>query len=89
MLAALDKPSQWETFDAVAQIHGEDRSEAEDLLADLKDALTSDEYAVALEPHLDSALTQAIRLLRPKKPADHADTDADPNADVHPARTGR
>ena len=40
-----------------------DSAEAEDLLTDLKEALTSDEYAVALEPHLDSALTQAIRLL--------------------------
>ena len=46
-----------------------DTIQAEDLLADLKNALTSDEYAVALEPHLDSALTQAIRLLRPKSSA--------------------
>jgi hypothetical protein len=68
VLAALDQPSQWETYDAVAQIHGEDQSKADELLANLKNALTSDEYAVALEPHLDSALTQAIRLLRPKKP---------------------
>ena len=64
---ALNQPSQWETFDAVALIHGEDQSEAEKLLATLKGALFSDEYALALGPHLEAALTHAIRLLRPKK----------------------
>ena len=42
----------------MAQIHGERQPKAEDLLEELKEALTSDEYAVALEPHLDSALTR-------------------------------
>ena len=55
---ALDQSSQWETFDAVALIHGENQIEAEKLLAALKGALTSDEYAMGLEPHLEAALTQ-------------------------------
>jgi hypothetical protein len=62
------RQTRWEMFDSVAHIHDEDQPEANALLADLKDALASDEYALALAPHLDTALTQAIRLLRPKKP---------------------
>ena len=65
---ALNQSSQWQTFDMVAQIHGEDQLEAERHLTGIKSALTSDEYALALEPYLEAALTQAIRLLRPKKP---------------------
>ena len=76
VLAALDQPSQWETV----RRGGPDPRRATEprprtLLADLKDALTSDEYAVALEPHLDSALTQAIRLLTAEEAPDHADAD--------------
>ena len=59
---------QWQVFDAAARIQDERRPKSEALLEEMTKALSSDEYAVALESHLDSALTEALRLVTSIKP---------------------
>jgi len=58
--------TKWELFDAVAGIADGRGAAAGGILAQLKEALTHDEYAIALQPRLSKLVDDAIRLLTPR-----------------------
>jgi hypothetical protein len=57
---------KWELFEAVGGITDDRKAAADGILAQLKEALTHDEYAIALQPRLSKLEGDAIRLLTPK-----------------------
>jgi hypothetical protein len=58
--------TKWELFEAVAGIADDRKAAADGILAQLEEALTHDEYAIALQPRLSKLEGDAIRLLTPK-----------------------
>jgi hypothetical protein len=60
--------TKWELVEAVAGIADDRRAAADGILTQLKEALTHDEYAIALQPRLSKLVDDAIRLLTPTKP---------------------
>jgi hypothetical protein len=68
-LRALTQPrTKWDLLQGVARLDDERKPEADELLADVLQALQADEYNRALEPVLGDAESRAIRLLSPPKP---------------------
>ena len=57
--------TKWELLEAVAQLSDERKVAARGILAQLVEALTHDEYAIALQPRLSKLEGDAIRLLTP------------------------
>lgn len=53
----------WDIFKAIGQLDDERKAEAERVLAEVKQALESDEHAVSLAPALKGAQAKAVRLL--------------------------
>jgi hypothetical protein len=66
---ALDRV-QWQLFEAIGTLTGERAAAARAILAQVADALTSDEYAVGLAAAVNDAEAKAVRLLSepPPKP---------------------
>jgi hypothetical protein len=62
--AALEGP-MWVVFEGVSQLKDERETAARGILAELRDALSADEYAVALEPKLAALHAESVRLLAP------------------------
>lgn len=62
LLGVLDA-TNWEIFDAIAKLGSEHQSSAAPILASMKQAITSDQHAVALGPALTEAQSQALRLI--------------------------
>ena len=58
--------TKWRLFQGVASLTDERKAAAEGVIAQLTEALTHDEYAIALEPRLSKLEGDAIRLLTPK-----------------------
>jgi len=53
----------WQTFELIRRLPTEHQSTAQEILTDLKKALSSDEHVLELAPALKSAQAQAMRLL--------------------------
>jgi hypothetical protein len=53
----------WDVFDAVGNLTDGRQAEAQQILAQVREALTSDEHAVPLAPALKGAQARAVRLL--------------------------
>lgn len=64
---ALEGP-MWVVFEGVSQLRDDRESAARGILTELREALSADEYAVALEPKLGALHLQAVRLLAPPAP---------------------
>lgn len=66
VLASLLEPNRWELFEAVAEINDRRKTDATLLIADLRDSLMMDEFALAggLPAKLSDALGRAIELVR-------------------------
>ena len=60
--------ASWDLFDAIGKLADERRSEAQEILADVRNALTSDEHAVELAPTLKLAQARAVRILTKATP---------------------
>jgi hypothetical protein len=58
--------TKWELLEAVAGLTDDRQAAAEGIIAQLAEALTHDEYAIALPPRLSKLEGDAIRLLTPK-----------------------
>ena len=83
--------TKWELFTAVAQLRGDRKAAAEQLIVRLTEALGHDEYAIALQPRLAALTDDAIRLLTPPKavpkpePRPEPDPKPEPGGDGHGA----
>ena len=53
----------WDIFKAIGKLTDERQQAAQEILAELREALSSDEHVVGLAPSLTSAQAQAVRLL--------------------------
>ena len=53
----------WEIFDAVGRLTDVRQAEAKQILADVHQALASDEHVIQLAPALKGAQARAVRLL--------------------------
>jgi hypothetical protein len=60
--------ANWEIFEAVAKLSDERKQAAEQILAEVRQALTSDEHVVQLAPALKGAQAKAVRLLTKSAP---------------------
>jgi hypothetical protein len=79
--------ANWELFDAIGQLSGDRQVVAQEILTDVRTALTKDEHAVQLAPALKEAQARAVRLLtRPADPAQPQPPGAPP---VPPAAGGK
>ncbi|HEX7446336.1 MAG TPA: hypothetical protein VF306_02260, partial [Pirellulales bacterium] len=58
----------WDIFEAIGQLSDARRGEAQAILADVKQAIASDEHVVQLAPALKSAQARAVRLLTKLEP---------------------
>jgi hypothetical protein len=66
--------ANWEIFEAVAKLSDERKQTAQQILAEVRQALTSDEHVVQLAPALKGAQAKAVRLLTksaPQQPTQH------------------
>jgi len=73
--AALEGP-MWVVFEGVSQLHDEREPAARGILEELKEALSADEYAVALEPKLAALHAESVRLLAPPVGKDASPVDS-------------
>jgi hypothetical protein len=53
----------WEVFEAISKLDDERKSAAQEILAEVRQALAADEHVTALAPALKGAHAQAVRLL--------------------------
>ena len=53
----------WDIFDAIGKLTDDRQQAAQEILAELREALSSDEHVVGLAPALTSAQARAVRLL--------------------------
>jgi len=60
--------TKWELFQGVTVLTDERAAAAQGLIGQLRDALSHDEYAIALQSRLTKLEGDAIRLLTPAKP---------------------
>jgi predicted nucleic acid-binding protein len=53
----------WDIFEAIGKLNDDRQQAAQEILAELREALSSDEHVVGLAPALTSAQARAVRLL--------------------------
>lgn len=83
--------TKWELLEAAARLPDERRAAAEGIIRQLVEALTHDEYAIALQPRLSKLEGDALRLLTPRPtPPPSGPGPRPPQPDpVPPPATGR
>jgi hypothetical protein len=59
----------WEVFEAIGKLEDERKTAADEILAEVRQALASDEHVTALAPALKGAHARAVRLLTKAMPA--------------------
>jgi hypothetical protein len=82
--------ANWDIFEAVAKLTDERKQAAEQILADVHQALASDEHVVQLAPALKEAQARAVRLLTkpaPEPPPRHPEPPK-PNVVTQPPTVG-
>ncbi len=63
------RDAKWDLFDHVKYLDDERQGEARDLLRELRGVIEADEYVEALEPQLEAAGAQALKLVAPPPPS--------------------
>jgi hypothetical protein len=84
----------WEIFDAVGRLTDERQAESQQVLADVLQALASDEHVVQLAPALKGAQARAVRLLtkpqtEPRTPVEPHKTPSSPPTAPLASSSGR